>query len=311
MATVAMLAGKFRLTRRELPKVLEDLFGLSISVGTIQKLCERGSEAVAEPVEEIAKVVHAAPVVNADETSFPHKAKKSWLWVATSPTATIFRLHRRRGAEGLATLIPDDYDGLLIVDRWKPYERFRRSLCHAHLLRNWREVGERKHPEAQRLGRWAQAETERLLKYHREYRSGEITKAALAARMRMLKARYWRMLGQALECGDKKTMSLAKDLDRQWDALWAYLGPDGAEPTNNAGERRIRPAVLWRKGSFGTQSDAGQRFVERSLTLAATAKQLGVNLFAYLSMAFGEKLRGNAVPPIHDWARAAEAGTTP
>ncbi len=310
MAAVAMLSGKFRLTRRELPKVLADLFGLALSVGTIQKLCERASEAVAGPVEEIAKVVHAAPVVNADETSYPHKAKKSWLWVATSPTATIFRLHQRRGAEGLAVLMPEDHDGLLIVDRWKPYEKFRRSLCHAHLLRNWREIGERKHPEAKRLGKWAQAETERLLKYHRQFRSGEMPKAALASRMRMLKARYWRMLGQALECGDKRTRGVAKDLDRQWDSLWSYLETDGAEPTNNAGERRIRPAVLWRKGSFGTQSDAGQRFVERSLTLAATAGQLGVNLFEYLQAAIGEKLRGNAAPGLHDWARRGLAVDT-
>ena len=302
IATVAMLSGKFRLTRRELPRVLADLFGLALSVGTIQKLCERASDAVAAPVEEIAKVVHAEPVVNADETSFPHKAKKHWLWVATSPTATIFRLHRRRGAEGLAVLMPDDYDGLLVVDRWKPYEKFRRSLCHAHLLRNWREVGERKHPEAKRIGAWAVAETERLLRYHRQFRAGELSESALRARMRMLQARYGRMLDQAIMSGDKKTASLGRELNRQWGELWAYLSEPGAEPTNNAGERRIRPAVLWRKGSFGTQSEAGQRFVERSLTLAATAGQLGVNLFEYLQAAVTAKLHHQVVPGLHEWA---------
>ena len=56
-----------------------------------------------------------------------------------------------------------------------------------------------------------------------------------------------------------------------------------------------------RKGAFGTQSNSGQRFFERSLSLAATATQLGVNLFAFLYMACGEKLRGHIVPPLHDW----------
>lgn len=305
IATVAMLSGKFRLTRRELPRVLADLFAIALSVGTVQKLCESASDAVAGPVEEIAKVVHAAPVVNADETSFPHKAKKHWLWVATCPTATIFRLHRRRGAEGLAVLLPENYDGLLIVDRWKPYEKFRRSFCHAHLLRNWREVGERKHPEAKRIGAWAVAETERLLRYHRQFRAGELSDPALKARMRMLQARYGRMLDQAIMSGDQKTASLGKELNRQWGELWAYLGAHGAEPTNNVGERRIRPAVLWRKGSFGTQSDAGQRFVERSLTLAATARQLGVNLFEYLQAAVTAKLRHQEAPGLHEWAQRA------
>lgn len=78
----------------------------------------------AEPVEEIAKMIHAASVVNAGEISFPHWAKKDWLWARTCPTATIFRLHRKRGAEGLAALMPDNYDGMLIVDRWKVYGQF-------------------------------------------------------------------------------------------------------------------------------------------------------------------------------------------
>jgi transposase len=125
--------------------------------------------------------------------------------------------------------------------------------------------------------------------------------------MRMLKARYGKILDQAIMCDDKKTASLGRELNRQWGELWAYLDVEGAEPTNNAGERKIRPAVLWRKGSFGTQSDAGQRFVERSLSLAATAAQLGVNLFTYLHMACGQKILGQLVPPIHDWAAAQPA----
>lgn len=85
MTAVAVLSSKFRLTRRELPKVLSDFFGLTISVGTIQKLNERVSEVMAGPTEAIAEVVHSAPVVNADETGCPHRGKKSWLWVATCP----------------------------------------------------------------------------------------------------------------------------------------------------------------------------------------------------------------------------------
>ena len=302
MTTVALMSSRFRLSRREMPKVLADLFGFEISVGTIQKICERTSEVVAAPVEQIVEIVHEAPVVNADETGFPHRHKKSWLWVASCPTATIFRIHRHRNADGLAALMPDDYEGLLIVDRYKVYEKFRRSLCHAHLLRNWREIGERKDPEAKRIGKWAVTETERLLRFHRQFRLGEMSEAELMMRMRMLKARYGRLLDQALCTGDKKTVSMAKDLNRQWVALWGYLGEEGAEPTNNAGERRIRPAVLWRKGSFGTQSTIGQRFVERMMTLSATANQIGANLFGYLDMALGNNLLGQVIPSLHAWA---------
>lgn len=304
MAAVAMLSGKFRLTRRELPKILEDLFGVMLSVGTVQRICEDVSEGLAEPADKIAAIVAKAPIANADETSWRTRGGRSWMWVATSKTATSFRIHKKRGAEGLANLLPADFDGLLGVDRWKPYERFRRTLCHAHLLRNWREIRERMHPEAKRLGKWAESETERLLKFHAMYRAGEISRDGLKTRMRMLKARYWRLLGQALECGDKKTMSLANELDRQWHELWAYLGTEGAEPTNNVAERQLRPVVLWRKGSFGSWSDAGERFVERSMTIVATAKQIGADVFGYLHHACEAQAFGQRVLPLHEWADA-------
>ena len=50
------------------------------------------------------------------------------------------------------------------------------------------------------------------------------------------------------------------------------------EPTNNTAERGVRPGVLWRKGSFGTHSAAGSRFVERIMTAAATCKQRDRNV---------------------------------
>ena len=56
----------------------------------------------------------------------------------------------------------------------------------------------------------------------------------------------------------------------------------GVEPTNNAAERAIRPGVLWRKGSFGTQSANGSRFVEAMMTVVATLKQQHRNVLAYM-----------------------------
>ncbi|MNY49657.1 Transposase IS66 family protein [compost metagenome] len=89
-------------------------------------------------------------------------------------------------------------------------------------------------------------------------------------------------MNAAEDCGDKKAATLAKELNTLWGHLWTFVHTDGVEPTNNEGERDIRPAVLWRKGSFGTWSDNGQRFVERSLTISTTARKLGVHLFGFL-----------------------------
>ena len=81
-------------------------------------------------------------------------------------------------------------------------------------------------------------------------------------------------------------------------ALWTFVDAEGIEPTNNHGERRIRPAVLWRKGSFGTQSAAGSRFVERMLTVATTLRQQDRNILGYLTAACEAQLHGTAAPSL-------------
>jgi len=81
-------------------------------------------------------------------------------------------------------------------------------------------------------------------------------------------------------------------------ALWTFVRVPGVEPTNNAAERAIRPGVLWRKGSFGSHSPAGSRFVERMMTVAATLKQQQRNVVDYITLACEATLRGEPVPTL-------------
>jgi transposase len=73
---------------------------------------------------------------------------------------------------------------------------------------------------------------------------------------------------------------------------------EGAEPTNNEAERALRPAVLWRKGSFGSDSVAGSQFVERLLTVAATCRQQGRPLLGFLVAVVEAALRGSSPPSL-------------
>jgi hypothetical protein len=80
--------------------------------------------------------------------------------------------------------------------------------------------------------------------------------------------------------------------------LWTFVHLEDVEPTNNASERAIRPGVLWRKGSFGTQSAQGSRFVEAMMTVVATLKQQHRNPLAYLTAACEAALRDEAAPSL-------------
>jgi transposase len=82
------------------------------------------------------------------------------------------------------------------------------------------------------------------------------------------------------------------------DSLWTFGYAEGVGPTNNSAERALRPAVIWRKGSFGTDSERGSRFAERVLTMVATLKSQGRHVLDYLTAACEAGLLGQAAPSL-------------
>ena len=85
---------------------------------------------------------------------------------------------------------------------------------------------------------------------------------------------------------------LARRLQREMASLWVFLCENGVEPTNNRAERALRFAVMWRKCSSGTDSDKGNRWVERTLSLRQTCRQLGQSTFGVLVDAITSSFQG-------------------
>ena len=113
-----------------------------------------------------------------------------------------------------------------------------------------------------------------------------------------LQARMGRLLRRGQENADHKAAGLCRELRKWWSALWTFARVDSVEPTNDAAERALRPAVLWRKGSFGSASEAGSRFAERLLTVGASCRQQGRPVLALLVAAGEAALRGSPPPSL-------------
>jgi transposase len=185
-------------------------------------------------------------------------------------------------------------------DRWSAYSRFpaeRRALCYAHLKRDFQALVDRG-GEAEPIGRWGLAEIERLFGLWHRFRAGEFDRAELQRRLVPLQARLGRLLRRGRASPDWKAVGLSRQLHKWWPALWTFARVEGVEPTNNVAERALRPAVLWRKGSFGSDSEAGSRFAERLLTLVASCRQQGRPLLAFLVEAIEAALRGSPSPSL-------------
>jgi transposase len=120
-----------------------------------------------------------------------------------------------------------------------------------------------------------------------------------------------RLLAAGQTRGVPNTEGMCRKLLKVRQALWTFVRHAGGEPTNNAAERAIRPGVLWRKGSFGTQSAAGSRFVEAMMTVVATLKQQHRAVLDYLTAACEAALRGEGAPYLRPTPAQLAQGTRP
>ena len=299
-AVIALLSGGYRLSRREVRQLLRDLWQVRVSLGAVVRQEQAQSAALAPIVEEAQAAVPQAAVVNMDETGWREDKQRAWLWAAVTATLTVFRIDRRRSGAVVEALLGTDFPGVVGSDRWSAYNRFpaeRRALCYAHLKRDFQALVDRG-GEAEPVGRWGVAEIERLVALWHRFRAGECDRQELRRRLIPLQARLGRLLRRGQDNPDRKAAALGRELTKWWSALWTFARVEGVEPTNNVAERALRPAVLWRKGSFGSDSEVGSRFAERLLTVAATCRQQGRGLLDFLVAAGEAALHGTAAPSL-------------
>jgi len=299
-ATITTLTSRYHVSRRDLVEALRDLFGVEMSVGAVQAICEEVSEAVAPAVARVKAEVEASVAANADETGWRQQGKMHWLWTATTPDSAFFVLAPDRGHPALSRLLSERFDGVLMSDRWVAYKQFpdeRRQLCHSHLRRDFQAAIDRG-GKAKPVGERLLDASNRAFHLWHAFQRGELDRDELIAAMKPVQDAWNDALLLATESPDRKLNALGADLWNHWDALWTFVHKDGVEPTNNLAERTLRPAVLWRKGCFSTQSDAGSLFVSRMLTVTQTARRRGVRLLDWLHQACSASAIGLDPPPL-------------
>lgn len=296
-AIVGILTGCYRMSKRVAVEVLQDLFGVEMSVGSVTA-CERAvSETVAAPVAEAHEHVQQQAFAHADETSWREARKRAWLWVASTPLVTVFLICAGRGASAAKALL-GAFRGVLVTDRWDGYLWYGglRQICWAHLKRDFQEMSERA-GAAGRLGRHLLDARKRIFKLWHRVRDGTLTRAAFRRQMRPLRAEVESLLKLGVR-GGTSIAGTCEEMLKLFDAFFTFVDHEGIEPTNNQAEQQIRFAVIWRKTSFGTHSPAGSRFVERLLTVRATLRQQRRNVVEWIVSAHQAALRGANAPSL-------------
>ena len=299
-AITALCTGAYHLSKRTTQSVLEELFGLSLCVGTIANLEQATVQAVAEPVAEARRYVPQQAAAYLDETGWREGRQRAWLWTAVTAYVTVFVVRLSRGAKVAHELLGEHFWGYLVTDRWGAYTWYpawRRQVCWAHLLRDIDAMIERG-GQSSEIGEALRVQARQMFHGWHRVRDGTLAHASFAQSMWPIRHEVERLLEMGQTCGVPKTEGVCREILKVRQALWTFVRHEGVEPTNNAAERAIRPGVLWRKGSFGTQSAEGSRFVEAMMTVVATLKQQHRNVLAYVTAACEAALCGQPAPSL-------------
>jgi transposase len=263
-ALMGELAGTYGNGRRMVQTFCASVLQMPISLGAIQKVLDRLTQAIDPYYVMIARQARQAAVNYIDETPWYCLNTLEWLWVMVSERVAFYMIHPRRSKEAFAALI-EDWAGILVSDGYGVYQTWvaHRQTCLAHLIRTARSLAERQNAELAACGAWALAELQRLCHM--------ATAPPTGGEWQAWYARLCRLIEQYHDCPNDAGR-FARRLLREMDSLWVFLAQHGVDSTNNRAERALRFGVLWRKRSLGTASTRENRWVERILSLKETCR---------------------------------------
>jgi transposase len=297
-AILTMFAGSYRLAKRPIQQLASDLFGLDISLGMIPKLERRAAEVLAPVVAEVAAAIVAAPSAHIDETSWSEANEKAWLWVGQTGDLTTFTIADNRGADVARSILGTDEEKVVVSDRFPSYDWIvENQFFWSHLRRDFQAMIDRR-DEGSEIGSELLGSSDRLFHWWHKYRDGEMAWSTFLGYAQPIRWGVLQALSRGAACASEKTATTCRSLLEGEEHLWAFLRVRGIEPTNNAAERALRHAVLWRKMSGGTASEWGSRFVERILSVVATCRQRGRNVLEFLTECFRAGLAGAPSPML-------------
>ena len=315
-AVVAWLSGEHRQSHRMVKSLLANLFSIEISRVSINRLRQQMSEAVAEAVEEAQEYVQGQEIVHGDETSFSQgngdgvnpEGKKGWLWVLATPLVKVFDVSLSRGQDIAKALVGEKFKGIFISDRYSAYNWLKveqRQLCWAHIKRDLTAISQRP-GISQEIGEALLRREGRLFRWWHRLRNGSLSREQFQEAVKSLREGFKAELERAatLPIGKKeksplgKTVRTARQLLKLEAALWTFVEFEEVEPTNNVAEQALRSAVIWRRTSFGSQSQGGSEFVARILTVLSSLKAQQRNPLDYLTKACSAKRLGLMPPSL-------------
>jgi transposase len=298
-AVLALMTGAYRMSKRMVQTFCADVLGVPICAGQVCASEAETAAATDAVVKELRDYVRSQPA-NIDETGWRQNRQRGWLWVVVTKVVTVFTVALSRAGSVAQGLVDPSAGRVITTDRYKGYLWLplrQRQVCWAHLLRDFQAMVDRA-DAGSAIGEELLCCAEDLFTWWYRVRDGTMSRSTFQRYVAELRPWVRSQLAAGSACPCAKTAGTCRELLAVEPALWTFVRVQGIEPTNNAAERALRHAVLWRKTSYGTDSEAGSHFVENILSVVATCRQQGQNVLEYLTRCCTAHLIGAPLPSL-------------
>jgi len=300
-AMLSLLTSKYRLSKRLVQSWFQDVYQMPIALGSVSNVEQTVSQSLKAIHEEVFTAVQAEKIIHVDETGHKECNRSGWAWIASAPQYTYFMLNKSRGKKIAKEIIGEHHGRMIVTDRYSSYNYLpseNHQICWAHLKRDFQKIAERPDKPG-RIGN-------NLLKCYRllfgfwktAYKQGTELCKKQAKRLRRFKNRMLRWLVIGTECGHPRTARTCENILRFQHSLWHFFDNHDISPTNNHAERQLRPLVISKKLTFGTQSNCGSRFIERIFTVVTSCKQQGRGALSFITEAVQNAFSGKEAPSL-------------
>jgi len=263
---------------RKVCRVLAQGFGFSASPGGLSRAGQRLADKAEPTYEQLVFSLRQQAVVYADETGWKIDGDRAWLWVFTSEQVTLYTIDPTRAGAVAERILGRDFEGVLTCDCLLSYNPlpYQQQKCLAHLLRRCSDIAAQPRPDqAVRLSRQVAYLLRGAIKL--KHQKDEHPPWLYHQACLRLEQALDRLLDNVGDPEDDAARRLLKLLGKQRHRLFTFLSHDPVQPTNNAAERAIRPAVIVRKTSGGNRSQAGAKTHAIITSLWQTCQQQGLD----------------------------------
>lgn len=281
------------IPQRKVPRVLESLTGLPVTQGALAHSALRlgtGSGAVAQAYEQLREEIKGQEAIHTDDTGWRVNGQAAQLMVFESQAITLYQIRAQHRNEEVREVIGDNYQGTLCTDRGKSYDakeltETKQQKCLSHLLRSIDEVLESKRGPARVFGAVLKAQLQEALALYKAFHDPEQKLRDYARCVRALEREVSYHL-RPRELKDSDNQRLLKEIGRHHERgnLLRFLHePTTVQPTNNAAERALRPAVIARKVSQCSKNDRGAAAFSAFKSVIGTLKKSGGDVLEKLT----------------------------